>query len=324
VDVTLHEATEDDAVPVAALYRRAMPYLLQSAARLRQRIGDQRPELAGRCLVAEAGPSREVVGWGRAVLDVESREPGHGHALVLVEPARRREGIGTALLAELLAHLARSGVRTVHTNGSDGVAARGFLAARGWTPTWSSAFSRLELAGRAGGAPHGGPVVDGIVVRSLAELGDPRLLWRADVACVADVPSDVPAGELDWEHWERAIWRDASLDHELSTVATAAGEVVAYTLVQTDPEAHRIWSGMTGTVPSWRGRGLALLVKDAALRRAAERGFTQAWTGTADDNAPMAAVNRRLGYVEAARGLAAVLSLGGAGATGTSRAEGGR
>jgi GNAT superfamily N-acetyltransferase len=51
------------------------------------------------------------------------------------------------------------------------------------------------------------------------------------------------------------------------------------------------------TVPQHRGRGLARLVKLAALHRAAERGITTAYTGNDEANAP---VNTRLGYRQVA------------------------
>ena len=58
----------------------------------------------------------------------------------------------------------------------------------------------------------------------------------------------------------------------------------------------KIWSRMTSTLPEFRGRGLAKLVKAAALRRAAEAGIEAAYTANYDGNTPMLAVNDWLGY----------------------------
>jgi GNAT superfamily N-acetyltransferase len=71
-------------------------------------------------------------------------------------------------------------------------------------------------------------------------------------------------------------------------------DVVAFSLVKRDGE--RMWSDMTATMPQHRGRGLARLAKLTALRRAAERGVTIAYTSNAESNAPMLAINERLGY----------------------------
>jgi RimJ/RimL family protein N-acetyltransferase len=50
------------------------------------------------------------------------------------------------------------------------------------------------------------------------------------------------------------------------------------------------------TLPEFRGRGLAKLVKAAALHRAAEAGVHGAYTANYDGNTPMIAVNEWLGY----------------------------
>ena len=53
---------------------------------------------------------------------------------------------------------------------------------------------------------------------------------------------------------------------------------------------------MTGTLPELRGRGLGRQVKLASINWAAENGVTQMFTTNDETNAPMLAINRRLGY----------------------------
>ena len=62
-----------------------------------------------------------------------------------------------------------------------------------------------------------------------------------------------------------------------------------------DVSLRRYGIEFTGTAPDWRGQGLATLAKLAARELAARAGIR--WVGTANDrdNAPMLAVNRRLG-----------------------------
>jgi RimJ/RimL family protein N-acetyltransferase len=57
----------------------------------------------------------------------------------------------------------------------------------------------------------------------------------------------------------------------------------------------------TATGREYRGRGLALAVKLASTRWAAENGITQLVTTNDETNAPMLAINRRLGYRPAGR-----------------------
>jgi GNAT superfamily N-acetyltransferase len=53
---------------------------------------------------------------------------------------------------------------------------------------------------------------------------------------------------------------------------------------------------MTGTMPAYRGQGLGLATKVEALRRAKAAGVTEVRTDNHERNAPMLAINRRLGY----------------------------
>ena len=57
----------------------------------------------------------------------------------------------------------------------------------------------------------------------------------------------------------------------------------------------------TGTLPQFRGRGLALAAKIATMRWAAVNGITEIVANNDDTNAGMLAVNRRLGYRPVAR-----------------------
>jgi mycothiol synthase len=53
---------------------------------------------------------------------------------------------------------------------------------------------------------------------------------------------------------------------------------------------------MTATLPEYRRRGLALLVKLAAARWAADAGIERLLTENDEDNAGMLTINERLGY----------------------------
>ena len=78
-------------------------------------------------------------------------------------------------------------------------------------------------------------------------------------------------------------------------LALVEGVPASITCYVSDGES-RMESSMTGTLREFRGRGLAGYAKAAALHRARERGMRYAYTGNHEDNAPMLAANRRLGY----------------------------
>lgn len=123
---------------------------------------------------------------------------------------------------------------------------------------------------------------------------DPRRLHRVDAESSLDEPGDVPTDAMGYDIWHYEIWDNPGLDREASTVAEVDGTPTAISLVIRDGD--RMWSGYTGTVPAYRGRGLARLAKQAALHRAAESGIRIAYTSNDEANAPMLAVNARLGY----------------------------
>ena len=78
---------------------------------------------------------------------------------------------------------------------------------------------------------------------------------------------------MSYESWQYDVWDNLGLDKAASTAAEVGGEVVAFSLVKRDGD--RMWSDYTGSVPAYRGRGLARLAKTAALHRAAADGCTR-------------------------------------------------
>jgi GNAT superfamily N-acetyltransferase len=96
--------------------------------------------------------------------------------------------------------------------------------------------------------------------------------------------------------FRRVILQNPLLDHDCSTVVLHGSEPVALCWLKGDLELGRHGIEFTATAQDWRGRGLATLAKRSALHLAARAGVR--WVGTAndEDNAPMLAVNRRLGH----------------------------
>jgi RimJ/RimL family protein N-acetyltransferase len=75
----------------------------------------------------------------------------------------------------------------------------------------------------------------------------------------------------------------------------------AVSLLIADEESGRGANMFTGTQRAYRGRGLGLAVKLASIAWAREHGITQIATRNDETNAPMLAINRRLGYVPGGR-----------------------
>jgi GNAT superfamily N-acetyltransferase len=68
------------------------------------------------------------------------------------------------------------------------------------------------------------------------------------------------------------------------------------TWIRLDAAGLRARHGMTGTLPAYRHRGLARLVKLASIRWLAEHGVTALFTDNDTENRDMLALNEHLGF----------------------------
>lgn len=282
-----------DSAGFAAVRRAALPALLDSAASVEFNVRHAHPEAHHRLLVAETEDG-EIIGTAQVSIAHDSPEPGQGSANVYVHPERQRRGAGSLLLRTAEEHLAAAGATTVFSWVLDTPSDRAFAERRGYRPSRSAHFLRLDLT--AGTLPPLAPAPPGVELRTSADYAaDPRPLFELDAETVTDEPSDVATEFTDYEHWLAETWRHPLLDHDLTVVAVVDGRPAAFTAARTDG-AGRYQSGMTGTARAFRGRGLAKLAKNASLHRARAAGVTEAFTGNDAGNEPMLAINKWFGY----------------------------
>ena len=112
---------------------------------------------------------------------------------------------------------------------------------------------------------------------------------------------------MTYETWRRLIWDVPDCDLELSVAALAEGVVVGTSFLYADRETGRGGNSGTGVIPAFRGRGIGLAMKQHSLSWAAAAGITRVITQNDATNAPMLAINARLGYEPFAVGHAWVL-----------------
>ncbi len=148
----------------------------------------------------------------------------------------------------------------------------------------------------------------GVELRSFREYeDDPRPVYDADFESILDEPGAEDFSGVTYESWRRLHWDSPDCDRELSFAATRDGEVVGVTFLMTDSESHRAMNGGTSVKRAFRGQGLALLMKRASLAAAARAGFVIVITQNDENNAPMMAINERLGYTPFSTGHSWVL-----------------
>jgi GNAT superfamily N-acetyltransferase len=210
---------------------------------------------------------------------------------VSVGAASRRQGIGGRLWELAAAHLDELAPSRVLTHFTENPEAVRFAHARGFAEARADSLScvdprAVEFAELESSA------VELVPLRDV----DPRAVYEVDVATTVDVPMTDELTDVRFEEWLNTIWRRPTVTHDGSFVAVDGSEVVCITILAANLAVRRGFNEFTGTLRSHRGRGLARLVKLASLRWAAANGIAAVWTTNDETNAPMLAVNRRLGY----------------------------
>ncbi|GGS02435.1 GNAT family N-acetyltransferase [Deinococcus sedimenti] len=224
-----------------------------------------------------------------------------------VAPAAQGRGVGAALWTALDAALrARNAESARILAREDHPVAPGFLARRGFSGDKRYFMSALHVPG-FDPAPYAALEdrlhARGVRFRSLAQLraaGTPDLTRRLH-ALMSDVRQDVPRAEpatpLSFEVFEDAILGDPGLLPDAYLVAEVDGQWVGQTSLFRSDASPDLLTGLTGVTRDWRGQGIATGLKLAAIRAARALDATTIRTDNASDNAPMLAINDRLGFV---------------------------
>lgn len=286
----IRPGTIDDAPAVAELRSVAYPNTYVTARGVRTWMATT-PERAQvrRWALDRSGV---LVGWASAGLNVETTEEHAAFANVVVHPSCRRRGLGTSMWAEVEAHLCRLGARHVSSYGVDDEGARTFMSARGFTVTFVDRTSGIDP--RTLPTPPRPP--PGVELRAIAVIDEPRLVFEIEVEALQDVPLDQRPDAICYDEWLERSWRFPELDRDCSMVAFVDGQPAGFTTLFIDPATLLAATAMTGVARRFRGRKLAELVKRHSLAAAAAKGVTMALTDNDETNAPMLAVNAKLGY----------------------------
>jgi GNAT superfamily N-acetyltransferase len=259
-----------------------------------------------------------LVGYLRT--EVKDTDPRRVTGQLLVHPAHRRRGHGTALLdfaldrcrAEGRDTLALSTITAVEGGPARDDAGARFLERHGFAVALNLIRRRVPVApaesepglwdeALAASADYElrgwtGPVPDELLI-PMCRM-DSMVLREVPMGGLGMAPEQVDTARLRAKEAATAAHRKTGIN----TVAVhkGTGDVAAHTRVDVydDPAAAHGHVLITIVDPAHRGHRLGLLVKLANLRQLREE-FPQVaelWTANADVNAPMIAINERLGY----------------------------
>ncbi|RRR68411.1 MAG: GNAT family N-acetyltransferase [Candidatus Viridilinea halotolerans] len=248
----------------------------------------------------------ETLGVGHFFPVTWLKEAGTYWIAVRVRQDCERQGLASALLAQMEADLAALGARAMWLMVPEQQPA--LLAAlqrRGFAEQMRSHPFTLEVAQA--------PSLD--LVARLARLADHGLVVRTLAACRAEDPAwlervytlhaaltrEVPIPEKIFVTREEfAAFAvdapDALLDAFF--VVCAGDDYVGLSFMQRRAHApSTLFQELTGTLPAYRGLGLARTLKELTLAYALEHGYQRIVTWVEDTNAPMVAINRHYGFV---------------------------
>lgn len=217
-----------------------------------------------------------------------------------VLPEFEGRGLGRELYARLLRELeALPPKRTLAFVKESHPYALAFAARRGWRESLRGYHQHLDLAA-FDPAPFEGLrrrlEAEGYAFHSYAVLPDPERLYPLLRQTYLDVPRSGEAEPLSLEEFRRRFVLHPAFHPQTSFVAVREGEWAGLSLVRRRGESG-LHSAMTGVLPAHRGRGLATALKVCSILEARRLGFAELHTNNAAGNAPMLAVNARLGFV---------------------------
>jgi GNAT superfamily N-acetyltransferase len=260
------------------------------------------------------GDHRQIVGYG-VVNHFPWQAAGDFIVNVMAEPTLRRQGIGAQLFDDVLALAHAHGARRLKAEVRDDHPEwLRFAEQRGFYVDHHVFESTLDLA--SFDAAHYADVLNdvaaqGIRIFSLAEAPftteNFRKLWEVNVETARQDPaSDGTFPDFDaFQKVTSAAW----FRPEGQILAADGDRYIGLSAVGYFADGNAAYNNITGVLEAYRGRRIALAMKVRAIQAAQRWGVERVITNNDSVNAPMLAINRRLGYVPQAGVLRLVCDL---------------
>ena len=287
--IEILDASFPDAPPASVGTMRHMDAVKPEGAHRERYVADRRGELDGYCTLQSR--------WWDAT-------PGTFGLLVVVDPTRRGRSVGSKLYDHALDRARELGAGRLYTTvREDSTQSMGFAERRGFCPTGhTQRESRLAVADADIGAF--GDVMGrlgsmGIRIATLAELGadDERVLrgvYAVDRESGQDEPGSVDYQAPPFEQWREWIF-EPGVSPEWFRVALDGDRPVGMASLRL-PSSDVAETGFTAVLRAYRGKGVASALKVAVCEWARQRGIRYIYTGNDLTNAPMLAINTKLGF----------------------------
>lgn len=234
---------------------------------------DGRPPVSDQALLAVAQGQRELLRFFSGDDLVAVGIVGSGELDLVVAPARRRSGVGTAALHELLTRPAADASELRAWAHGENPAADALLTHANFAPVRSLFLMSLDPAQLPAAVPGpvNVPVPPGFALRTFdAARPDEAASWvRVNAAAFASHPEQGRITEADFNLMRAEPWFDAS---DLLMLDAARG-LAAYTWVKTVPgegSGPAVELYAIGVDPAHSGTGLGRALLEATLARMAQ------------------------------------------------------
>jgi GNAT superfamily N-acetyltransferase len=247
-----------------------------------------------------------IAGVGQVTYSVNN-DPESFRIRVVVDPADRRQGLGSLICEEVQRYiLALGGQRITAFVWDNCPECARFAEKHGYNQHGASFISVLDMAGFD--ESHFAGVIEhvqsqGIIFVTLADFGDTeearRKCFEANNRTMA--PAFEGAGSHAWPSFEvfaqrvcESSWYRS--DGQIVAIDKSTGEWIGLGAVGFETDGVTAFNAYTGVDPRYRGRDIALALKLLGVRCARRHGCATLRANNAMGNAPMLAINNKLGY----------------------------
>ena len=248
---------------------------------------------------------RQTVGYGVVNHDTWMQE-GYFLLWVITDPAYRGQGVGKQLYDEALAFALEQGATRLNSEVLDNdESSLAFAHQRGFSVRRHVFESTIRLDHDSYDESRFAGVIEsveasGIRLFSLADAGntDEALykLWQVNYQAVMDDPAS-DGVFASFEEFKPIILGGKWFRPDGQILAADGEQYVGLSAVGYFAETNSAYNMMTGVMPAYRGRKIALALKLLTIRAARRWGADFIRTNNDSQNAPMLAINRKLGYV---------------------------
>ncbi len=245
-----------------------------------------------------------LVGDGIVICPPWSIEEGRFYFAAAVDPGFRRQGIGRLLYDDLHAFAIQNGAKWIETLALEALPEARIFAEKCGFVVLRHYFDGVLDITTFDATPFADVIETvqrgGIRFFSYAEIEDTpenrHRLYDLEIRLMRDVPGyDFP--DDPYEKWVQRFEKPEFMA-DAQVLAADGDHWIGLATLEYFKEDNIMHNGFTAVDPAYRGRNIALALKLRAIECAQKKGVPQMRTNNDALNAPMLAINRKLGYQE--------------------------